>query len=336
MELLNKIKKNTFILVIITAVIIFFIVKDDFTNILNTLSKTDYKYIIIAIICYVIYIVLRSYINYLVVNEKDKYSLKESIKHNTIVLFFNGITPFSTGGQPMEIYMLTEHKISLNKATNATIHSFIFYQIALVLLGVFAVIYNFSFHIFPKVAFLRELVQLGFLINILVVVILAVVTLSDKATMFFVRILVSILNKFHLLDKYPNLINNIEEKIKKFTKSSKEILKNKKLLIYGIFINFVGLIFLYIIPYFIICAIGEATSINVIEAITASAYVMVVASFIPIPGASGGIEYSFSKFYINFISKSSIATVLLIWRFITYYLGMIVGALLFSLEKKVK
>ena len=38
-------------------------------------------------------------------------SLKEAIKHNIIVQFFNGITPFSTGGQPMEVYMLKEHGI---------------------------------------------------------------------------------------------------------------------------------------------------------------------------------------------------------------------------------
>ena len=67
-----------------------------------------------------------------------------------------------------------------------------------------------------------------------------------------------------------------------------------------------------------------------------SAYVYIVGSFVPIPGASGGIEFSFTKFFGNFIGDDRIAAVLIVWRFITYYCGIIIGALLFNLEKKVK
>ena len=96
-------------------------------------------------------------INYLIVNDKNKISIWEAIKHNIIIQFFNGITPFSTGGQPMEVYLLTEHKISLSKATDYTVQSFIFYQIALVICGIIAVIYNTIFHLFPKVKLLQSL-----------------------------------------------------------------------------------------------------------------------------------------------------------------------------------
>ena len=61
-----------------------------------------------------------------------------------------------------------------------------------------------------------------------------------------------------------------------------------------------------------------------------------MGSFVPIPGASGGIEFGFMQFYGNFITGSSLTAVLIVWRFITYYFPMIVGALVFSLEKKVK
>ena len=58
-----------------------------------------------------------------------------------------------------------------------------------------------------------------------------------------------------------------------------------------------------------------------------------MGSFIPIPGASGGIEYGFSQFFQPFITGSQMAVVLLIWRFITYYLGMIVGAICFNFHQ---
>ena len=73
---------------------------------------------------------------------------------------------------------------------------------------------------------------------------------------------------------------------------------------------------------------------NIIESIIASAHVMLIGSFIPIPGASGGLEYAFNQFYGVFISGSTLTLVMLMWRSLTYYLGVIVGALLLNIRKK--
>ena len=81
---------------------------------------------------------------------------------------------------------------------------------------------------------------------------------------------------------------------------------------------------------------GDFSSLSVVDTITSSAYVYVIGAFVPIPGASGGIEYGFTQFYGNFLNVETTFAVLIIWRFITYYLGIIIGGLLFSLEKKVK
>ena len=182
MNFINTIKKNTIILFLITAIVLYIVLKDDWSSIVKAMSTIDIKYVLLAVISLFISIALKGIVNYLIVNDKKKINVKEAIKHNLITQFFNGITPFSTGGQPMEIYMLTEHNISLSKATNYTVQSFIFYQIALVICGIFAVTYNFIFKIFPEVNFLKYLVLLGFLINIGVVIVLLLVANSKKAT----------------------------------------------------------------------------------------------------------------------------------------------------------
>ena len=151
MNILKEIKKNTLVLLLITIIVLYVILKDDWLNISKALTTMDVKYLILAVIVFLISVSLKGIANYLIVNDKKKISVKEAIKHNFITQFFNGITPFSTGGQPMEIYMLTEHGISLPKATNYTVQSFIFYQIALVICGALAVTYNFIFKIFKKI-----------------------------------------------------------------------------------------------------------------------------------------------------------------------------------------
>jgi hypothetical protein len=331
MDILKNIKKNSYLLLIITVIVLVLILKDNINTTIHLLTNLNIIYILLAVILVFLSIALKGYANYLIVNDSNKISIKEAIKHNLITQFFNGITPFSSGGQPMEIYMLTEHKISLTKATNYTIQSFIFYQIALVICGIIAVSYNFIFHIFPKVKLLKHLVLLGFAINILVVIFLIMISYSEKTTKKLSKIVIKLSKtlKLNITDE------EINKKFSDYYNGFQELKKNKKLTIIGITLNIVSLICLYITPLFILYAMNDYTSLNVINTLTTSAYVYVIGSFVPIPGASGGIEYGFSQFYGNFIEVGTVSATLLVWRFITYYLGVIVGAILFNVEKRV-
>lgn len=272
---------------------------------------------------------------YKTINDKEKLNLLEAIKHNLITQFFNGITPFSTGGQPMEIYMLTEHNIKTSYATNVTIQNFVFYQTALVILGTIAVGYNAIFHLFPNNSILKNLVIIGFLINILIAIGLVMITFSKKLTQKIIHLIIKILAKLNIVKEYSIKIQQWDDKVKDFHISAKALYKRKKLFFGGVFINIISLCCLYIIPLFILYGFGNFNSLNILQTVTSSAYVLIIGSFVPIPGASGGIEYGFLKFYGNFIPQTTLSATLLIWRFITYYLGMIIGAVIFSLEKKV-
>ena len=332
MNIIKNLKKNTIFLLFITIIILYIILKDDFSHIINAFKNINILYIIIAVIVFFIHIALKGYVNYLITNDSKKISIQEAIKHNLITQFFNGITPFSTGGQPMEIYMLTEHGISIPKATNQTIQSFIFYQIALVICGLLAVIYNFLFSIFPKIKILSNLVILGFSINISVVIVLILISHSKIIMNKICNITIKIGKKI----KIKSSEAEIKEKFLEYHEGFKEIKKRKLLFVVGIIFNIISLLCLYSIPLLVLKSINPTNNMSIIETITSSAYVYVIGSFVPIPGASGGIEYGFTQFYGNFISKKELSAVLLIWRFITYYFGIIIGAILFNFDKKVK
>ena len=334
MKTIKNIKKNSIIILLVTLIILYILLKDNFSEIVKTLSTMNLFFVLIAILFYFIYIILRAYIIYKSVDDKKKLTFKEAIKHNIITQFFNGITPFSTGGQPMEIYMLTEHNISVAKATSVTIINFIFYQTALVIYGIIVVIYNMIFNLFPKATMLNNLVTLGFIVNILVIVVLYIVTLSKKMTKKTLNSIIDILYRLKIVKNKEKQKERFEQKLDDFHDSAKILRKNRRLFIEGILINFLSLSFFYAIPLFIAYGFNDFTSLNLLQAITASAYIYIMGSFVPIPGASGGIEYGFIKFFGNFFKTVALNTLLLVWRFITYYLGMIVGAILLSIEKK--
>ena len=332
MKIINNIKKNTIVLLIITIIVLYVVLKDDFNGIVDSLARIDLKFVVISLVFYFLSISIKGFVNYLITNDKEKISLKEAIKHNLITQFFNGVTPFSTGGQPMEVYMITEHGISLPKATNQSVQSFIFYQIALVICGALAVLYNFFFHIFPKVKILQHLVLLGFIINIAVVIGLLLISSSKGVTKKLSKLFYKVARKFKLKVNEKEL----EKKFDDYYKGFKELKGRKNLTIVGICLNIASLLCLYVVPFFIVCGMGDFTSLNIADTLTSSAYVYLIGAFVPIPGASGGMEYGFTQFYGNFINIREIAVTLIVWRFITYYLGVILGGLLFSLEEKVK
>jgi uncharacterized protein (TIRG00374 family) len=332
MKFVENIKKNTILLLGITVIVLYFVLKDDFEDIIAAFRRIDYKYIIVALIFFFLSIIIKAYVTYIIVNNKKKVSFQESIKHNLITQFFNGVTPFSTGGQPMEIYMLTEHNISVSKATNQTIQSFIFYQIALVICGFLAVLCNYFLHLFPKVTLLQHLVLLGFIINIGVALCLIMISYSKKTTNQVCKLFKWL---FKIL-KIKKEDKELEKSFNDFYNGFQEMKKRKGLFTVGVLLNIASLLCLYIVPLFILYSMTSIYSMNVYETLTASAYVYVMGSFVPIPGASGGIEYGFTQFFGNFIGLNMIGAVLIIWRTITYYLGIITGAILFNFEKKVK
>ena len=336
MKVINNIRKNAFIILLITIAVMYFVLKDDFNDIVNILFTVDLKYILLAIVIFFLSLFFKAYISYKTVNDKKKYSLLEAFKHNIIVQFFNGVTPFSTGGQPMEIYMLTKHKISSSKSTMITLQNFIFYQIALVLFGLGAVIYNSIYNIFPKVPILKRLVLIGFLINTLVAVVIILVSISKKVTKSFIRLIINILSKLKIIKNKEKTTKRWDDRLEEFHECATYLRENKKLFILGILFNIISLACVYITPLFIVNSMKDFSSLNVGITITSSAYVLLIGAFVPIPGGSGGIEYGFLAFFGNFLSKSRLSAVLLIWRFITYYMPMIIGAIAFNLDEREK
>ena len=179
---MKHLKRNSFIILLITLFVLFLVLKDNFKTVISTITTMDMKFVIIAIVLYFAYLFFHALVNYLWVNEKEKLSLKDAFQHMIITQFFNGITPFSTGGQPMEIYMLKNHGFRYTKATNVIMQNFIVYQLALVIFGLFAVIYNFITGVVVYKSVLTSLIILGFLINTIVAVVMLLIATSQKFT----------------------------------------------------------------------------------------------------------------------------------------------------------
>ena len=69
METIKNINKNSIILLLITLIVLFLVLKDSAGEIFATLSKINIFYLLIAILLYFLYIISKAYIIYKCVDE---------------------------------------------------------------------------------------------------------------------------------------------------------------------------------------------------------------------------------------------------------------------------
>lgn len=328
---MKNLKKQSFILLLVTLLVLYLVLKDNFSQIMELLLSMKLGYLLLAVIFIFLYWAFKSIAMYIVARHYSK-SIKgfNIFKQIVITQFFNGITPFSTGGQPMQIYMLKKSNISLAKSTNIVMQDFMMYQVALVLYGIFAVVVNYKFGFFESVPLLRRLVFLGFLINTLVCLMVVILCFSKKTSKKIFDLCFKILSKIKFIKNPNGVREKWNNRLLEFQESADLFMGNKSLFLKGTILNILALTCYYIIPFFIILGMRDAINMSALNVIVSSAYTLVIGSFVPIPGGTGGIEYGFLKFFGNVNTGSTLSAMLLMWRFITYYLGMIMGGVMFS------
>ena len=331
----NKIKYifNFLLIAIVLSIVLYFSLKDNYQEIISTILKMNYIWIFAAILALIIYRLCAGLGHYYIIKANNgKVSYLKCFQINLMILFFHGITPFAGGGQPMEIYFLHKEGIPVTKATNITLQNFIVYQIALILTGLIALIYNHIFNVFPNDSLIKYLVVLGFIINTLVLVVTFILSFGKKTNKFIIEKGIHFLAKIKIIKEEKKTQEKCQKYLQSFHDNAIELKKNKKIVAFMVLINIIGLMTMYSMPYPILRGMG--ININIFEVITAIAYVMIIGSFVPIPGGTGGIEYSFIFFFQYLISGSILHAAMLVWRLISYYLGMVFGAFALALYRK--
>ncbi len=332
---MKSLKKNGILLVIFSLIVIFLAIKDDFSTTVKAIAGANLWWILVGLLAIILYWFIKALaLHEIVKNYPKKIKLRQIFRQIIITQFFNGVTPFATGGQPMQVYMLNKSGLSIAQTSNIIIQDFIIYQIALVFLTTIAVIINKLYEIFPDTLLLNKFILLGYLVNLGVAIALLFISFSTKTIKRVGDFIIKSLKKIKLLKRYKAKLDHFDErlddKIDEFHEGAVILRKNKKTILLGFTYNVIALLILFIIPIFVFKAIDGSIKAPIIAVLVGTAYVTTIGAFIPTPGGTGGIEYSFLDIFKKFITYGKLSAIMLIWRFITYHFGMIVGGILFN------
>lgn len=326
-------KKNIILLSILTIVILYFTLKDNYLEIMNALLNINVFWIIISYLLVLNYTFFKSLATYNIINKFKKFEFKKTFVIQMITFFFNAITPFSSGGQPFQIYMFNKSGNKLIDSTNTVLQETIIHQISLLLVGFITILLNRFFNICELNGFLYTFLIIGFLVNLVIVLILFIISNVKKIDKIIINVFINIVSFLKKIDK-EHLKNKIYGSIEQFNKNSKVLLKDKVKFLKLIFINSMALICFYLVPLTLAFSLGIYNSFDAITSIIIISFTSIISAFVPLPGGTVGQEFIFTTLFGTYIVNPLLSTLMILWRFITYYLPLIIGAIIFNIKQK--
>jgi hypothetical protein len=299
---------------------------NDFDAIFNVMANADIKYVLIAIALLVLYMALSPLTTCLLTRAKKlnipfitTYSISMT-EH-----FFNGITPFSTGGQPFQIYEFNRAKVKAADSTGVLLMNFI---IMMIVTNAFAICSLFYYGRFIGNDITMQIIAIiGFSMNFLVLFfMIALATSKRMRNLLFslgkVACKIKFIAKFlePKLEAYSEYLTNMQQAFKfLFTKTGT--------FISCLIIRAITMAVYYAITFYILLALGVDVGYNeLFFVICGSSFAITAVVFLPTPGSSGGIEFAFKSIFFSLAGGAVTETVayggMLIWRLLTYYLLM--------------
>lgn len=246
-------------------------------------------------------------------------------------LLYSAVTPFSTGGQPMQVYYMSKMGMKPGNACAVVSVKTITYQIVMVAYALILMIGELSFFQ-AAVSNLSFLTVFGLLANTIFIVVVILVSVNSSIIYKLLRGLLHLLHRLHLLKDAQARYQQITGQLDLFHEGFKTMGRNWKLYLRVCLVTVLQITMTNSTTYFIYRAfnLSEATFWVMMAA---QVFATMIAAFVPLPGASGGAEGTFLAFCRIFF-HGLLTPAMLVWRLMTYYANILFGCIFVSIGSK--
>lgn len=327
-------KRNLLIILILTILVLYYSLKDNFKEILYLLLNVDLKYILLSYLLVLSYTFFKTIITNNIINSFKPFSFLKTFKLQIMTFFFNAITPFSSGGQPFQIYTLKKDKINVSTGTSIITQESILHQASLIIVCLLMVIINIIFKIYELNNFAKMFLSVGLFVNILLLILYFLLAYNKKIDKSLLNFVASILLFLKIIKNKEETLNNWHLALTNFQNGSKKLLENKLRFIKLLLLNCFSLICLYLVPLTILYSFNNFTAFDGVISIMLTCFVSVISCYIPLPGGTVGNEYFFILLFSTYINNPLLNSLMIMWRFLTYYLPLIIGLIVFDVNQK--
>lgn len=323
----------------IYLVIYFFVSENGMIDLLSTPDSFNVWWIIAALVVFDLNIIIDTLVTLIFLRTQYKsFRFYDSLKVAFVGVFFGAITPSNTGGQPMQLYLLSKMNVSVGFGSACMTQKFIVYQIVMTAVSVFSVIFRYEYF---QAAFTNIwstlFIILGFTVQLVMTALFLIVSFSRKTTSFLINLLEKLFKKLKFIKNSENKIKRISTEVEMFHDGNKALFTNAKILVITYLLVLLQILAILSVPYFVyvsfdmpsVAVANGQTPATLFDVICIQSFVLFTSNLVPLPGASGGAELAFTMYFGQFFiigSINKIKPAILLWRFVTYYGAILISA----------
>ena len=259
---------------------------------------------------------------------KSKFT--SSVAYSTSDLYYSAITPSASGGQPASAYYMMRDGMSGGTAGFTVLLNIISYTIATIAVGLFGLIACPG--MFGEIGhwLAQVLVIVGFVIQFALLAVLLLCLFRARVILAIGNWGISVLAKLHIVKKVDKWRGKLNGMVNKYRSCRAVMKEHPMLFVNAVLLNIAQRVSQTLIPCFVIMASPLFGQIDVsfLELFCMQAYVLIGYNSIPLPGGTGVYEYLYPNIFgIGFPDMTFVLSAMMVSRFISYYISMIVTGL---------
>ena len=306
------------------VVVIGFMDRNNIGNLRLAISSVNMNWLMAAFASMIVFWLTDTFVlSYATGYVQKKHSYISMLKVAMIGQYYSALTPFATGGQPVQVYYLKKIGVSASKSTTVLVFKFIAWQMVVVCFSICSLIINYNF-MAAEMPQMLVFTFIGLTINIGVIFVVAMVMINKDLLIRISSFVISKLGKVRLIKDPEKSFVSAKAYFTDINESITVMYEHKLKALNILIVSMVQFLSLMAVTYFIYRSLG-LNDRSLTQLIMLQAILYMTVSFTPIPGASLASEASFSIFFGPAFPVGFLFVSLLLWRAITYYSNIIIG-----------
>lgn len=332
----RKIIFNVAILILVTGLTIYYLIDSDLFQNLHTLKDISLFNMLAIILLLAIFVMLESYIIYTSIKKiNSEAHYKDAVGAYLMGNLGSSITPWKSGHFPFMAYYYKRKKYSLEETINIVADNHLVYSMCLSILYLIFMIVGIACGFEVKMGEISMPLYIftlfGVISNILYIVGIIILIKNEKLHEKILKLQLWFVKRFSKKINLEEFEANKRIKMAAYRKSYEELKHNFKRYVLPVLAYLVCMLINYGLPYFIYLFLSKASFmvLDYIQFFMLSQAMRYVSNIIPIPGGTGVMEYSFLVVYSSLMTDMYVSSCLLIWRFGSYFLFIIIDFIYF-------
>ncbi|WP_195945967.1 lysylphosphatidylglycerol synthase transmembrane domain-containing protein [Paraclostridium bifermentans] len=294
----------------------------------EVVDMVDKKFIFFGMCAVITHMLLEGVVLKIVIDSIHKVKTRFiGFKLATMGFYYNLITPFASGSQPMQIYVLNKCKMPASKATAVIMNKSIIYQVVVTVYCSVLVLFNTA--ILKELRGVMPLILVGIAINAFTLIVSMMVIYNPELIKKVSKRIINFLVKFKLFKFLEGKVEKVESFADEYSKSVNLFIKNRKALVLTLLITVVQLSVYFSISFWIYKAFN-LSGYTYIYMLTLQAFLYMAISPIPTPGNAGASELAFFAIFKSVFPQPLMGYAIFLYGGFVYY-AVLIGSGIFTM-----